>query len=185
MQEIKRICRERVNTRSRQTKTMSDILKGTVLDYDKDFIEVYRDGNDHAYIALHDICLTNVIINGQPESEYLIDVNDVVIESAEIEILGDDYYNHLYEGSKMMLLNICLYLNDANFDDVLVKLQVHNDLDWYVVVYDDTNLSYNRVELKHATGLSNILQCGYPASDYGIEAMHQCGLDDEEEEEEN
>ena len=51
-------------------------------------------------------------------------------------------------------------------------LQRNNDYNWYAVITDT-----GAVELKHKTMLSSILDCGEPASDYGIVALIQCGLD--------
>jgi hypothetical protein len=43
-----------------------------------------------------------------------------------------------------------------------------NTLEWYVVTYEES------VALKHRTDLSEILECGYDQSDYGIAKIEQC-----------
>jgi len=45
-----------------------------------------------------------------------------------------------------------------------------NDRNWYVIKY--TNGS---IDLKHRTGLSNILECGQDMKDFGIISIEQCG----------
>lgn len=49
--------------------------------------------------------------------------------------------------------------------DILMR----NGIDWYVATYVD-----GTYELKHSTQLSNILQCGQPAEDFGIVNLEQC-----------
>ncbi len=44
-----------------------------------------------------------------------------------------------------------------------------NNLDWYVVEYDD-----GEIDLKHKTELSSILECGIPTEDFGILSVEQC-----------
>ena len=46
---------------------------------------------------------------------------------------------------------------------------INNDLDWYVVDYDDGS-----TKLVHHTGLSSILDCGYDMEDFGITNMERC-----------
>ena len=46
---------------------------------------------------------------------------------------------------------------------------VENGLDWYVCEMVDGTF-----ELRHATALSSILQCGYDPKDFGIVELHQC-----------
>lgn len=46
---------------------------------------------------------------------------------------------------------------------------LHNDLDWYLVDYDDGS-----TELKHSTQLSSILEVGEPMEKFGIQRMQQC-----------
>jgi hypothetical protein len=46
-----------------------------------------------------------------------------------------------------------------------------NDWNWYLVDYAD-----GTTELVHATGLSNILQCGHDPSEYDVIRMEQCGV---------
>lgn len=45
---------------------------------------------------------------------------------------------------------------------------INNGLDWYLV---DTNTG---TELRHATSLSNLLQCGEAMEEHGITAMERC-----------
>ena len=49
------------------------------------------------------------------------------------------------------------------------ELLISNTLEWYLVDNED-----GTTELVHETGLSSILQCGYPASEFGIAEMTQC-----------
>lgn len=62
-------------------------------------------------------------------------------------------------------------LRNETTDEIREKMLDRNNQNWYVVDYTDgTTL------VKHATGLSNILECGMPMEDYGIKNMQQCGL---------
>jgi len=61
----------------------------------------------------------------------------------------------------------------------IINLMVKNDYDWYAVWYKIDGK--NTVDLKHRTGLSNILQCGESLQKFDIVAMYQCGLDTAED----
>ena len=56
------------------------------------------------------------------------------------------------------------YTADEAYTELLA-----NGYDWYVVEYIDG--SY---DVKHACGLSSIIECGHDPADYGIAALHQC-----------
>ena len=56
------------------------------------------------------------------------------------------------------------YTVDEAYDEL-----ISNGYDWYVVEYIDG--SY---DVKHACGLSSILECGHDPADYDIRALHQC-----------
>lgn len=49
------------------------------------------------------------------------------------------------------------------------QMLLNNDLTWYVVTLEN-----GEYELIHESGLSNILQCGEPMSDYGYTAIERC-----------
>lgn len=46
-----------------------------------------------------------------------------------------------------------------------------NDYNWYLVDNSD-----GTTEIKHASALSSILECGEPMSRYGIATITQCGV---------
>ena len=47
---------------------------------------------------------------------------------------------------------------------------VDNSYEWYIVQYEGEE----EYEMMHSSELSNILQCGEPKEDCGIEVMEQC-----------
>lgn len=49
------------------------------------------------------------------------------------------------------------------------EMLMRNSLDWYVVTRQNGDY-----ELKHASELSSILQCGHPPEQYGYVAVEQC-----------
>lgn len=51
---------------------------------------------------------------------------------------------------------------------------LNNDHDHYLVGYED-----GTTEVKHSSTLSNILQCGEPAENYGIARLQQCWAGEE------
>jgi Mn-containing catalase len=82
-------------------------------------------------------------------------------ETTVWEIALDQLYNN--EKEKVMLTS---ELTDEAREEWMAK----NDYNWYLVDYDD-----GTTELVHATGLSNILQCGHGPAEYDIIRMEQCG----------
>jgi hypothetical protein len=57
----------------------------------------------------------------------------------------------------------------------IIDYLVANDSNWYVTI--DKN---GDAQLKHSTALSNILECGGDTEDYDIDAIIQCGAENDE-----
>lgn len=66
-------------------------------------------------------------------------------------------------------------MNDKQKNE-LAKRMVKNGIDWYALLMDDGS-----VDLRHETGLSNILQVGQDPAEFGIAKMFRCGADTAEE----
>jgi len=87
-------------------------------------------------------------------------------EATAIEVAIDNLYKSEKENFEM----------NEKQKNSLAKMMVKNGIDWYALLMDDGS-----VDLRHETGLSNILQVGQDPADFGIAKMFRCGADTAEE----
>lgn len=95
-----------------------------------------------------------------------LSTNRYSTESTAMEIAIEKLYQTEKENFEM---------NDKQKNE-LAKRMVKNGIDWYALLMDDGS-----VDLRHETGLSNILQCGQDPAEFGIAKMFRCGADTAEE----
>jgi len=78
--------------------------------------------------------------------------------------------DHMDESDFSSCSSIAEYQNTAEEEiPELVKLLIKNGLDWYVCHTEDGDF-----ELKHASAISNIIECGHSCEEYGYTKIDRC-----------